>query len=170
MQLIHNAMRPIHHQAGTLGAVMISDEVYCELISDLVHVSVPAIKLLFKAKGKEKIIAVTDAMESKHLPSGKYQLGGQEVYVEGNEARLADGTLAGSTLFMNHGLKNLYEVTGLKFEEVIDLATKNPAKNLNIYDTKGSINLGKDADFVVVDKDFNVYMTIREGKVIYKRK
>lgn len=166
----YNAMRGLHHrEAGTLGAVMIADEVYCELIADLVHVSVPAIKLLFKVKGKEKIIAVTDAMESKHLPPGKYQLGGQEVFVEGNEARLKDGTLAGSTLLMNQGLKNLYDITGLELTDIVDLATKNPAKNLNIYDTKGSIAVGKDADFTVIDKDFNVYMTIREGKIIYQK-
>lgn len=166
----YNAMRGLHHrEAGTLGAVMISDEVYCEVIADLVHVSAPAIKLLFKTKGKDKVVAVTDAMESKHLPSGKYQLGGQEVFVNGNEARLADGTLAGSTLYMNHALKNLSNVTGLEFTDIIDLATKNPAKNLNIYDSKGSINVGKDADFTVVDKDFNVYMTISNGNIIYQK-
>jgi|SRR5690554_2800385 len=166
----YNAMRGLHHrEAGTLGAVLISDNVYCEVIADLVHVSPPALKLLFKAKGKDKVILVTDAMESKHLSPGKYQLGGQDVFVEGNEARLADGTLAGSTLFMNTALKNIHDVIGLEFTEVIDLATVNPAKNLNVYDTKGSIKVGKDADFTVIDKDFNVYLTITNGKVMYKK-
>lgn len=166
----YNAMRGIHHrEVGTLGAVMIADEVYSELIADLVHVSANAIKLLLKAKGKDKIIAITDAMESKHLPDGEYSLGGQKVIVTGNEARLADGTLAGSTLHMNVGLRNIKNVTGLDIEDVVDLATKNPARNLHIYDRKGSIAVGKDADFVVIDHDFNVYMTIANGHVIYRK-
>jgi N-acetylglucosamine-6-phosphate deacetylase len=166
----YNAMRGIHHrEVGTLGAVLLSDDVYCEIIPDLIHVSANAIKLLFKCKTKDKVVAITDAIESKHLPDGLYRLGGQEVVVKNHEARLHDGTLAGSTLYMNNGLQNLHKVTGLKFEEVVDLATKNPALNLNIYDQKGSIKVGKDADFTVVDKDFNVYMTVNRGNVIFQK-
>lgn len=166
----YNAMKGIHHrEIGTLGAVLLADSVYCEIIPDLIHVSDDAIRLLFKCKGKEQVIAITDAMESKHLPDGKYALGGQDVYVKDNAARLADGTLAGSTLHMNKGLNNLKTVTGLSITEVVDLATKNPAINLGIYDEKGSIALNKDADFTVIDKDFNIYMTVNRGTVIYKR-
>ena len=166
----YNAMRGIHHrEVGTLGAVLLDDDIYCEIIPDLIHVSANAIKLLFKCKTKDKVVAITDGIESKHLPDGMYKLGGQDVIVKDHEARLRDGTLAGSTLYMNTGLKNLHDVTGLKFVDIVDLATKNPAINLNIYDQKGSIKVGKDADFTVVDKDFNVYMTINRGNVIYKK-
>ena len=108
-------------------------------------------------------------MESKNLPDGKYSLGGQDVYVKNGEARLIDGTLAGSTLKLNVGLRNFKKVTGLSLEDVCDLATKNPAKNLGIFDYKGSIKEGKDADFTVVDKDFNVYLVVSEGKIVYNR-
>jgi N-acetylglucosamine-6-phosphate deacetylase len=166
----YNAMKGIHHrEVGTLGAVLIADEVYCEIIADLVHVSPNAIKLLFKTKGKDKVIAITDAMESKHLPDGEYSLGGQKVFVHGSEARLADGTLAGSTLHMNTALKNLSDVTGYDLVDIIDLATKNPARNLHIYNQKGSIATGKDADFAVIDKGFNIYMTVSNGNVIYRK-
>ncbi|MFA7126902.1 MAG: N-acetylglucosamine-6-phosphate deacetylase [Bacilli bacterium] len=166
----YNAMKPIHHrEIGTVGAVLLSDKIYAEIIADLVHVSPNAIKLLLKCKGKDKIVAITDGIEAKHLSDGIYHLGGQEVVVKNSEARLHDGTLAGSTLQMNMALRNLLKVTGLSFTDVVDLATINPARNLNIEKQKGSIAIGKDADFAVVDHDFNVYYTVAQGHLIYKR-
>lgn len=166
----YNAMKPLHHrEAGVVGAALLADEAYCEMICDLIHLNKNAIKVLYKAKGKDKLIAITDGIEAKHLPDGEYQLGGQPVYVKNNEARLIDGTLAGSTLLMNKGLNNIKNVLEISLEDTVDMATKNPAINLGIYDSKGSIKEGKDADFTVIDKDFNVYMTICEGNVIYKK-
>ena len=166
----YNAMKPLHHrEAGVVGAALLADEAYCEMICDLIHLNKNAIKVLYKAKGKDKLIAITDGIEAKHLPDGEYQLGGQPVYVNNNEARLIDGTLAGSTLLMNKGLNNIKNVLEISLEDTVDMATKNPAINLGIYDAKGSIKEGKDADFAVIDKDFNVYMTICEGNVIYKK-
>lgn len=166
----YNAMKPLHHrEAGVVGAALLADEAYCEMICDLIHLNKNAIKVLYKAKGKDKLIAITDGIEAKHLPDGQYQLGGQPVYVKNGEARLIDGTLAGSTLLMNKGLRNIKEVLELSYEDTINMATKNPAINLGIYASKGSIAEGKDADFAVIDKDFNVYMTICEGNVVYQR-
>ncbi|HRT69239.1 MAG TPA: N-acetylglucosamine-6-phosphate deacetylase [Bacilli bacterium] len=165
---IYNAMKPLHHrEAGTVGGVMLADTIYAELIADLVHVSPEAIKVLCKIKGLDKIVLVTDGIESKHLPDGTYSLGGQEVTVKGREARLADGTLAGSTLKMNQAIKNIKNVLGINLEKAIDLATINPARNLRIDHIKGSIALGKHADLTVIDKDLNVYMTISKGNIIY---
>lgn len=167
---VYNAMKGLHHrQAGTVGGVFLEDDIYAELICDLVHVCPDAIRVLYKAKGKDKICLITDGIESKHLPDGIYKLGGQDVIVKGKEARLADGTLAGSTLKMNDAIKNIISVLGISLTEAIDLATINPAKNLGIFDTKGSIALGKDADFAVIDKDLNVYMTVSKGNIIYKK-
>lgn len=164
-----NAMKGLHHrEAGTLGACLLEDKVYCELIADLIHISPNAIKLLFKCKTADKVIAITDAMEAKNLEDGKYQLGGQDVYVKDGSARLIDGTLAGSILRLNEGLRNINKNAGVKFEDCIKIATINPAKNIGVSHIKGSIAIGKDADFAVIDEDFNVYLTIREGKIIYK--
>lgn len=166
----YNAMKPLHHrEAGTVGAALIADDAYCEMICDLIHLQKYAIKVLYKAKGKEKLIAITDGIESRHLPDGKYMLGGQDVYVKNGEARLIDGTLAGSTLQMNVALRNIKNVLELSIPDTIDFATKNPAKNLGIYDCKGSIKEGKDADFAIIDDNFNVYMTVSEGHVIYNK-
>ena len=166
----YNAMKGLHHrEAGTVGGVFLCDSIYSELICDLVHVSSDAIKVLYKIKGQDKITLITDGIEAKHLPDGKYKLGGQDVYVKGKEARLADGTLAGSTLKMNDAIRNMQGVIGLSMEKAIDLATINPARVLGIDNQKGSIALGKDADFAIIDKDYNVYMTVSNGRVVFDK-
>jgi len=167
---VYNAMRGLHHrEVGTLGGSLLADDIYCELIADLVHVSPPAIKILYKMKGKAKIILITDAIEAKHLPDGVFRLGGQEVYVKGDEARLASGVLAGSTIAMNKAIKNFMKVTGIGLTDAIDTATINPARVLKIDKYKGSLKSGKDADFAVIDRDLNIYMTVRGGNIIYNQ-
>lgn len=165
-----NAMRPIHHrEVGALGAAMLDDRIYLEVIADLIHVSKEALQILYRLKGKEKITLVTDSIEASHMEDGIYHLGGQEVIVKKNEARLESGALAGSTLLMNEAIRNFKQVNQLTLEQAIDLATINPAKCLGIDQQKGAIALHKDADFTVIDQDLNIYMTIRNGKVIYKK-
>lgn len=155
-----NAMRGIHHRdVGVVGASMLKDEVMCELIADLKHVSKEAIQLLFKVKGPEKIILVSDAIEAKYLPDGAYALGGQKVIVKDGAARLEDGTLAGSVLRLDQALKNIRAMMPhLTFTQIIDLVSKNPAKNLRISDI-GTIAVGQKARFTVVDKAFNIIKT-----------
>lgn len=166
----YNAMQIFkNREPGTVGAALVNDNVNCELICDLFHVSKPAIKILLKCKGLKNVVAITDGMEAKHLDDGEYALGGQPVYVKGGFARLKDGTIAGSTLKMNVAMQNFTKEIGLSFTQAVDLATINPAKNLGIFDHKGSIKDGKDADFAVVDKDFNVYMTVRGGNIVYEK-
>ena len=167
----YNAMSPLHHrEAGVVGGAFVTDSLYCELIADLVHVCPEAIEILFRVKGKDKVVLVTDGIEAKHLSEGVYQLGGQDVFVKGNEARLESGALAGSTLKMNQALRNIRDVMpNFSFTDTIDLVTINPAKNLFVDDYKGKISVGYDADFAVIDEDFNVYMTFSKGKLVYKK-
>ncbi len=166
----YNAMKPLHHrEAGTIGGAFLAEEMYAEVITDLVHVSKEAIQILYKIKGKDKLVVITDAMEAKHLPDGKYKLGGQDVFVSNNEARLASGALAGSVLKMDDAIRNVKEVLGVSLEEAIDFVTINPARNIFVDDRKGSIALGKDADFVVIDENINIYKTIRQGEVVYNK-
>ena len=147
---------------------MLLDELNCEMICDTIHVSVPAIKLVIKNKPHDKFTLITDAMRAKGMPDGLSELGGQQVFVKNGEARLSDGTLAGSVLKMNVAVKNLVEKVGIGFTDAIDFATANPAKNLGVYDERGSIEVGKRADITVLDKDFNVLYTVRGGEIIYK--
>ena len=167
----YNAQTGLHHRdAGVVGSALLMDELSCELICDLIHVSVPAIKLVIKNKPSDKVILITDSMRAKHMPDGESELGGQLVIVKNGEARLVDGTLAGSVLKMNDAVKNAHKTAGVPLETAVDFATANPAKNLGVYDKMGSIKEGKQANFAIVDKDsFEVLLTVRKGKIIYKK-
>ena len=167
----YNAIKPLHHrEVGTVGSGFLFDELNCECICDGIHVSGPAIQLLHKNKPADKMTLITDAMRAKHMPDGVSELGGQVVIVKNGEARLENGTLAGSVLKMNNAVKNVMKFLNLPLEEVVKLASQNPAKNLGVFDQMGSIKEGKRADFVILDKDLNVVQTVRNGKVIYTNK
>lgn len=163
-----NAQSGIHHrEIGIVGASMLIDQLNCEIICDTKHVSIPAIKLLIKNKPHDKITLITDSMRAKGLPEGVSELGGQKVIVKDGFAKLENGTLAGSVLKMNEAIKNLVGV-GVPFTDAIDFATVNPAKNLGVFGERGSIEVGKRADFTILDKDFNVLYTIVKGDVVYR--
>lgn len=167
----YNAQTGLHHRdAGVVGAALLKDELNCELICDTIHVSVPAIKLVIKNKPHDKVTLITDAMRAKYMPDGESNLGGQLVIVKNGEARLVNGALAGSVLKMNDAIKNVCTKAGVSFEDAIDFATANPAKNLGIFDSVGSIKVGKKANLTVLDKtSYEVLMTIRDGEIVYKK-
>ena len=166
----YNAQKGLHHRdVGVVGSAMLFDSLNAEAICDLVHLSKPAIKLLIKNKPHDKLTLITDSMRAKHLPDGLSELGGQEVIVKDGEARLRNGALAGSILKMNDAVKNLVLKLDVPFTDAIDYATINPAKNLKIDDKVGSIKVGKNADLVVLDGEFNVQLTIRNGKTVYSK-
>ena len=165
----YNAQTALHHrEIGTVGSAMLIDALNCELIADTIHVSVPAMRLLVKNKPLDKLTLITDAMRAKGLPDGVSELGGQTVYVKNGEARLEDGTLAGSVLRMNRAVQNMVEKVGVPFTQAVDYATINPAKNLKIDNETGSIKVGKRADFTVLNANYDVLLTVRGGKVIYQ--
>jgi len=165
-----NAMREFHHRApGAVGAALDSDA-YVELICDGVHVHPAGVRLVAKAKGYNRICLVTDAVSAAGLSDGTYTLGGLPVSVRDGVARLPDGTLAGSTLTMDQAVKNFMEFTGCSLPEAVRCATLNPARLLGIDDRKGSLEVGKDADLVIFDEDFNVHYTILGGEVVYERR
>ena len=165
-----NAQKGLHHRdVGVVGSAMLFDELNAEAICDTIHLSIPAIKLLIKNKPHDKFTLVTDSMRAKHLADGISELGGQEVIVKNGEARLRNGALAGSILKMNDAIKNLVLKCDVPFLDAIDFATINPAKNLGLDKTIGSIKQGKNADFAVMNGEFEVLMTIRDGNVIFQK-
>ncbi len=165
----YNAQSALHHrEIGVVGSAMLVNELQCELIADTIHVSVPAMRLLVKNKHTDKISLITDAMRAKGLPDGESELGGQKVFVSKGEARLADGTLAGSVLQMNRAVENMVKKVGVPFTQAVDCATINPAKLLGIDRETGSIQVGKRADFTVIDEGFNVLLTVRDGEIVYR--
>lgn len=165
----YNAQSPLHHrEIGVVGSALLLEDLYCELICDTIHVSVPAMQLLVKNKRADKLALITDAMRAKGLVDGVSELGGQTVYVKGGEARLADGTLAGSVLRMNRALQNMVEKVGVPLTQAVDYCTINPARTLKMENEAGSIAEGKRADFAVLNDKFDVLYTVRDGKIIYK--
>lgn len=167
---IFNAMTGFsHREPGIVGAALFSPELIVEMIADGIHLHPLAMKLVIKVKEMEKIVLITDSMRAASKPDGIYNLGGQEVIVADGEARLKDGTLAGSVLTLDKAVRNMVNLVGLSFIEAIRMVTINPAKCLGIEDKKGSLELGKDADIVILNKKLEVDATLVKGKIIYKR-
>lgn len=164
----YNAQSALHHrEIGVVGSAMLFDELHCELICDTIHVSVPAMKLLAKNKPDDKLILITDAMRAKGIADGISELGGQTVIVKNGEARLEDGTLAGSVLRMNRALQNMVQKVGVPFTKAVDYCTINPARSIGAEKEIGSIAVGKRADFAVLNENYDVICTVRDGKVVY---
>ncbi|MCY4019929.1 MAG: N-acetylglucosamine-6-phosphate deacetylase [Chloroflexi bacterium] len=166
-----NAMSPLHHrEPGVVGAVLSLDDINCELICDLEHVHPAAIDILWRCKGPDRLILITDSVKIAGMPDGRYQFSHQEVEKKDGSVRIcADGTLAGTTLTMNAALRNLMSATNLPVEALWRTASLNAARAINVDDRKGSIALGKDADLVLLDDNLNVLITIVEGRTAYSR-
>ena len=160
-----NAMAPLHqHRPAIIGAALESD-VYCEMICDGLHLHPAIVRLLWKTKGVERLVAITDSIMAAGLPDGNYHLGVNQVVVEQGDAKLAsDGTRAGSTLTQDRALRNLLAFTGLPLEQIVPVLTENPAKLIGVYDRKGSIEDGKDADLVVIDAQHQVADVFLRGR------
>ncbi|MDZ5474126.1 N-acetylglucosamine-6-phosphate deacetylase [Bacillus sp. 31A1R] len=167
---LFNGMRGMHHrEPGVAGAALLFKELMVEMIADGIHIRPEMIKLALQAKGIEKSLLVTDSMRAKCLKNGQYDLGGHNVFVENGKALLQDGTLAGSILKMQDAVKNIMNFTEISLLEAIQLASVNPAKQLNVFDRKGSIAIGKDADIVILDEHFEVEMTFCRGIKAFER-
>lgn len=167
---LFNQMRGLHHrEPGVVGAALLREELTAELIADGVHVRPEMMKLAFQQKGEKELILITDAMRAKCLKNGIYDLGGQAVTVEDGKAVLQDGTLAGSILKLGNAMKNMMAFTGCSLEDAIQMASVNPAKQLNVIDRKGTLSIGKDADIVILDEQLEVAMTFCRGEIAYHR-
>jgi len=167
---LYNQMREFHHrELGVVGAALLRDELITEVIADGVHVQPEAIQLAYQQKTADRLILITDAMRAKCLKNGSYDLGGQQVTVRDGKAILADGTLAGSVLTMAQAFKNIISYTNCTIEEAIKMSSSTPAKELKIFDRKGSISTGKDADLVILNEQLDIVMTLCRGKIAYRK-
>lgn len=161
----YNAMKSFtHREPGTLGAVFDSN-IVAEIICDGIHTHFAALRILKKLKGVEHIVLITDCMRAGGLKDGKYELGGQEVFVKDKAARLKDGTLAGSTLKLNEAVCNSVNNLGVSIPEAVRMASENPAKEAGMKN-KGKLQEGYDADIILFDNDINVKKVFIKGKEI----
>lgn len=163
---LYNAMTGLHHRdPGAVGAIFDSS-ITTETISDGIHISYPSLRVAYKQKGLDKVLLVTDAMMACSMPDGIYSLGGQKVIVENGAARLKSGSLAGSILTLDKAVRNVYNNTDYPLNEIINMATLNPAKLCKVDDSKGSIEEGFDADLLLFDDAINIKKVIINGKII----
>lgn len=167
---IFNAMKPFHHRDGgvILGALL-RNELKIELIADKLHVHPAVMELLLKLKGASGIILITDSIRAGGMHEGEYEFADQKIYMKDEKAFLPDGTLAGSTLTLNRAIKNLVETANTKITDAVRMASLNGAKVLNIENKRGILAVGKDADMVVLNDDYEVVMTVMRGKIVYQK-
>lgn len=165
---LFNAMTALmHRNPGVVGAALSNDNVSCELIADTFHVNKGLFALVAKIKG-DKLCLITDCMRAGGMPDGKYDLGGQDVFVKGIQCLLEDGTIAGSVLRLNRSVQNIYENTGLGIAKSFAAASLNPATAIGVADRKGSLEVGKDADIIIVNTNFDIIKTIIGGTTRYE--
>lgn len=161
---LYNAQRGLNHrEPGVTGYGLLTDEVKTEMICDGIHIKPKMVYMAYKVKGSDGIELVTDSMRAKGMPEGKSELGGQIVYVKDGTARLEDGTIAGSVLTYIDAFKNIMKFTGASLEEAVQMSSGNQAKEFGLTQ-KGAIAVGKDADFVILDQEYELKATISMGE------
>ena len=157
---VYNGMAPYHHrEPGIVGASFRFRNVFGEIICDGNHSTWAALNIFFTNKGPDYGVMITDSLQVKGLPAGTRTLfGGNliELYEDGSAHLVGAGNLAGSTLKVNQGLRNLVEMAGLPWQTAINSCTINPARLIGVEASKGSITAGKDADVVVLGDDYSV--------------
>ena len=160
---LFNAMSGLHHRKPGLVGAALDSPATVELICDNIHVHPMLQRLVYQIKGPHKIILITDAMRAAGLGDGESELGGQKVFVHSGKATLADGTIAGSVLTMNMAVHNFLTNTGASLPEVINMVTLNPAKELGLSSSLGSLEPGKYADLTIFDEAFQIKQTFVNG-------
>ena len=162
---LFNAMTGMHHrEPGVVGAALVSVEATAELIADGIHVHPAVLRIATRAMAN-RVALITDAVRASGMPPGRYKLYEHEFVVsDDGAARLADGTLAGSTLTMNRAVQNMVELAGVPIEMVLPLATEVPARILGVSERKGRLIQGYDADLVVLTPKFDVARVLVRGQ------
>jgi N-acetylglucosamine-6-phosphate deacetylase len=164
----YNAMRPLHHRdPGTVGACLTIDALRCELIADGHHVAPAAMNALFRARGRDAVVLVSDAVRPTGLPDGDYRLDDRTVQLRDGAVRLPNGGLAGSVLTLDRALRNLAAATGREWAELWPAASANAARSIGVADRKGRLDAGLDADLVLLDGEATVRAVIVEGEPAY---
>lgn len=166
---LFNAMTGMNHRApGAVGAVLSHPDVRAEIICDGFHIHPAVLKIAFQVLGDDRAVIISDSIRSAGLPDGVSELGGQTVYVQDGQARLADGTIAGSTTNLLDEARNLISY-GIPPERVFRSASLNPAKEIGCEKEIGSIEPGKSADLVVLTPDWDLELVIARGEKSYQK-
>ncbi len=167
MTHLYNAMPGLHHRKpGPIAAAWENPDVTVELICDGVHVHSAMARMTFGLFGAERICLISDSMRACGLDDGEYDLGGQQVNVCGNVATLADGTIAGSVTDLAACMRHAVLEMGIPLEDAVHAATLTPARVIGVDGDRGSLEVGKIADAVVLDEELNVKHVVLRGKLL----
>lgn len=162
----YNAMSPLNHrEPGVVGAALTTDGVNCEMICDFFHVHPAAVKLVIDAKGYDNVTMVTDSEVGTGMPDGEFVVNGRVLTVKDKKTYTEDGTIAGGTSVLLDGIKNVTSI-GVPLNMAVKMASFNGAKAIKAQDRIGSLDVGKDADIVVLNKDLNLVKVFLNGKEI----
>ncbi len=149
-----NQMTPLHHrEIGMVGAGFLIEDLNTEVICDKIHLCPDMLRLVFMRRNLAHVQIVTDSLRCSHCKDGyAFEMGGLGVKLENGEARLVNGgNLAGSTLWMGMGLKNVYDVTGIALKSLVRTTSWNQAIELGLGDQLGKVEKGYTADLVVIN-------------------
>ena len=163
---LFNAMTGVHHRdIGVAGWALTKNEIFCEIIADGIHVHPQMLKFAQKNKPQDKLVLVSDSVAPTGLGDGEFDLWGERIAVVEGKTRNERGSIAGSVITVLDAVRN-YLALGVSETEVSRMASANPAKLLNLDETRGSIEPGKRADLVALDERGNVVLTIIGGKLV----
>lgn len=163
-----NAMTPLHHRNfGAVGWGLIHNEVSCDLIADGIHIDREILRQMVRTKTTERVALISDAIAAAGLGDGDYQIWGETISVKNGRTANSSGSIAGSVITMLDAVRLMLSL-GFSENEVAQMSSTNPAKLLRIDNDCGSIEPGKRADLVGLDKDKNVRLTIVGGQVAFQ--
>lgn len=161
---LFNAMPPLHHREGGAVAVALNGSGYGEMIVDGVHICADVVRLAYRCLGGERTVLITDSMSATGCADGNYSIAGMPVVVQNGRALTNEGAIAGSTLNLWDGVKNLMSFAGIGLADAIACATINPARMVGIDTRVGSIEVGKRADLLLVNADNELQCVWYRGK------
>lgn len=166
---LFNAMTGAHHrEIGVAGWALTKDEISCEIIADGIHVHPQMLRLARKSKPLDKLLLVSDAVAPTGLGDGDFEIWGERVSVVRGKTQNERGSIAGSVITLLDAVK-IYLALGVSEPEVSRMASANPARLLGVEKTRGSIEVGKRADLVALDRQGNVALTVIGGNVFQGR-
>ncbi len=164
-----NGMPQLHHrEPGVVGAVLTDPRVYAQIITDGIHLHPAVVDLVFKTKGADRTVLITDAIRAAGANDGVHRLGDQVVTVTDGIARISTGSLAGSTLAMDQALRNTLRFTGRTLEAVLPSATRVAAESIGMQDQIGALKPGLKADIVLLDENLAPRLCLLAGKIVYQ--
>ena len=167
MTHLFNAMPALHHrEPGPIAAGAERNDVTAEIIADGVHIHPAMVRLAFALFGDDRMILISDSLRACGLGDGEYELGGQQFFVKGNRATIANGSLAGSVSDVMACMRTAVRTMGIPLTSAVKAATVNPARALGLDGKLGAIAPGYQADAVVLDRDLNIKHVVLRGKVI----